>query len=332
MVGDQDGRADIEAAEPVLVRGQRLLGRESPGAHQRGQVVTQRVRIPGAVHPDVGADPGEHVVAGEQHARGGVVQAQVTRGVPGSPDRPDRPARDGQQLAVGHEPVGLGHLQQIADPARLHDQGGNVFPRNTVAAQPLLVGAGLPVPPEAGRQRLSLRAVHRDPGPAFLPDPGAQPVMVGWMWVTTMPATSPGVTPAAASPPVRASPAVRGVPAGVDDHRARVRGERIAQRVPQRIVRDGDRYRPQARPDLLDGRQHPGPPGVPLLRPGHLEPAAHPGAVMPRPPRAGDGAHQEVDQPPGLGAGCPGQLAGPVRRARSSRAPWPRPPACPAAA
>ena len=50
VMGDEGGRPPAEPAEPVLVGGQRLIGPETPGPAERGQVVAERVGVPGTEH------------------------------------------------------------------------------------------------------------------------------------------------------------------------------------------------------------------------------------------------------------------------------------------
>ncbi|MBL7255964.1 cytochrome c oxidase assembly protein [Paractinoplanes lichenicola] len=83
VVADQVGGPVVDAAEAVLVGGQRLLGGELTGLLQRVEVGGERVALGAGVHADRRADAGKQVVAGEQDAGGGVVQAEVAGGVPG---------------------------------------------------------------------------------------------------------------------------------------------------------------------------------------------------------------------------------------------------------
>lgn len=63
VVAGQVGGAFVDAAEAVLVRGQRLVGVELRGLFQGVQVGAERVAVGVGVHADVGTDAGEQVPA-----------------------------------------------------------------------------------------------------------------------------------------------------------------------------------------------------------------------------------------------------------------------------
>ena len=138
VVPDQGVRPVGDPPEPVLVGGQRLRAVVAVHRLQRPQVAGQR-RVRGARRePDVGRDPRQQVVPGQQQAVVGVVQADMPGSVPGGPHGPDPPARQVHLVAVAEQPVGLGHVEEGVGQAVVgaelgHDLAGH--PQRTIQAR-----------------------------------------------------------------------------------------------------------------------------------------------------------------------------------------------------
>jgi hypothetical protein len=274
-MGDEIGGAGVDVAEPVLVRGERLISAKARGAAQGCEIRGQRVAVVSPVHADVGADAGQQVVAGQQDAGRGIVQAQMTGSMSRGPDGPDIAARYGHAVAVAQEPVRFGQVQNVGDPILVHGEDSEILVRDSVAAQPVLISASLTlaVTPQPARKGLGFHRMHRDPRPAFAAEPAAQAVMVG-VNVGDHHARDV-VQPRARGAEAGGNglAAGRGVPAGIHDHDARVADERVGQGVPQRTVRDGDRHRPQVRADLFHRQKHAPLPRVLLRGAGDVDAA-----------------------------------------------------------
>src|SRR6266540_1717870 len=112
VVGDERVDAAGKVVEAPLVPGQGRRAGVRLQLLERGEVVAERVLGRLRVEGDVRADPGEHVVAGEQHPGALLVEAEV----------PGRVARrvHRHQLPAGHlRPVAV--LQQHVRPGRDHE-------------------------------------------------------------------------------------------------------------------------------------------------------------------------------------------------------------------
>ena len=189
----------------------------------------------------------------------------MARRMAGSPDGSQRPPGEVDRLAVLEQDVGDGHGDHGLDGHRRRSQIRQLVVGHAGVGQELrhgghqLVGVSV-----AGLEHLGVGGVESDPGPGGLTDPSGQPVVVrmdvGDHHRPDVRDTSPG----GGQPVIERRPCHLGVPSGIHKgHAASGQLQGIDQHVAQRIVRDGDRDRPQARPHLLHGRHD-------LLVPGSL--------------------------------------------------------------
>ncbi len=281
VMGGQRRGPGRDAAEPVLVRGQRLGAVVAVQAGQRGQVTLQRRDRGVRGQPDVRGDPGQQMIAGEQHVVVGVVEADVPRGVPGGPHHLDPAAGQVKPFAVAEQPV---RVWQPQVAGRLGDPDGQLrgnLGRNAGPLQPDQVAGGPAVVRGApgaavrggrgrhpGRQRGDLRLVHGDRRPGRLPEPCAQPVVVRVHVGDHDAGDRLRAGPGLLQPAGQVLPGALVVPARVDHDQRAVAVQQVAQRVAERAVRDRHRQRPHPGGHLLGGRQPAVPPGLALGQAG----------------------------------------------------------------
>ena len=274
----------IAAARPARSpKRWRCAGRTSSASRpddlvQRVEEVAERVAA--AVAPrdrDVRRDRRQDVVARQQQALLGSVEAQVPGRVAGRPHRADVPPRYVDALTVVHRAVRRGERAEAACPST----GG----RCRRGGQLVLGGAGVDehrhqLVGEVGQRlrRLAVAAilaghrvrqvldgdrvalVHRHPRVRRVAHPARQAVVVG-VDVGDQHAVALGdVGTGGAEPGDERIPRLVVVPPGVDQHRATIGLDQVDERVAERVVREGDADRPQAGSHELgrrQGRWHP---------------------------------------------------------------------------
>ncbi len=133
------------------------------GIDEVGQRVAARLRV----HPDVGCDAGQDVVAGEEEATTVLVEAQVPGRMAGSVHGTQIPSRQGQPVTVADEAVRFGLADVVGDLQRGPGQdpelvlGHSAVPQQCDHALQQVGDAG-PVP---GRQQRSVVGMQPHPGP-----------------------------------------------------------------------------------------------------------------------------------------------------------------------
>ena len=166
--------------EPVLVRGQGFLGVEVGQVLERAEIVAQRVVAGLRVEVDVGGDARQHAVAGEHEPVGGLPEAEMAGGVARRPHRGEIPAGDLGPVAVLHQHVGRG---VVDEGQHRHGRVPEVLELLGRCAQASQHGAH--PHQQIGRvvvavvDQRGVGRVERDPAPGRLADPAGQAVVVG---------------------------------------------------------------------------------------------------------------------------------------------------------
>ena len=278
----------------------------------------------GRVHGDVGADPGEQVVAGQQDARPTRRAGTSARGC-------GRVSRRHARRARAPRP---GRRGRSGGPVRAW-RAGRRSARPAAPSRPARPGARRGRAARRGRYRPGRRSTParagsrprrgacRSRAPPIERSQPLAPWWSGWTWVTTMPVTSAGRAPAMASPAVSAArPSGESHPGSTTTTDEPVNA--VAQGVALRVVRHRDRHRPHPGPHLLHRRQHPLPPGVALRGPGDLD-----GVQRPRrdcaPVTRGDAAGRQGDLQDQLDSSRCHRCRRPRRRRRRRCRPGRRP-------
>ncbi len=185
---------------------------------------------------------------------GVVDEGQMTGSVPRGPDRPQIPAGQVQGSPVTEYDV---HGFACPQPNEV-DAGG----REDVGGRPELGELGVPQLFVGGgvlrrmvAEQCGIRAVHRERGPADLPQPGRKTEVVG-MQVGDGGVPDVGdVVPGLGDAVDEGSPRLLGIPAHIDQGEAVGQRECVDQDVAQRVSRHRHRDRPQSGAYLLDRRQ-----------------------------------------------------------------------------
>src|SRR5215211_4125269 len=179
MVEDQLSDSAVQVVKDGSVAGEHEVRVEAAHAVEGLQVAGQRMRVGLRPEPDVGGDPEQQVVRGEQDAPRLVVEhdlvVRVPRGVDDASDAlPER------QLFVGTE---WDHL--IWERQGVPDLGGGLpghVAVHPVTGQVCLEGPGFRGAPEfAGEGDLAFH--HADRGPVRSCSQRAAPMWSGWKWV-----------------------------------------------------------------------------------------------------------------------------------------------------
>ena len=270
VVGDDGVDPPGQATEAPLVRGQHLVHVEVPRPGQRVQVVPERVGRRAPLHGDVGGDPRQHVIAGEQPARPLVHEAQVPGGVAGRVHGAELPAGHVGQLPVREQPVGPRDRGELFPLRGGADRGLGLGRRRAQIAQELRLDGHRPLRAAVvgAGEDLMVGGVHRDPRARGLPDPAGQPDVVE-VHVRDQHAADvrhPGAD--GFQPGPQRPPGLLRAPARVDQDQAPAGAERVYRHVAQRVVRDGHGQGPQVLVELLGGRHDALQPRLALRRAG----------------------------------------------------------------
>ena len=204
---------------------------------------------------DVRADPGQDVVAGEQHVVPLVGEAQMTGRVAGGPERAQRRVLAQRPVAVLDEHVGAAGRGLASVKSRGGIRSSSSLrgtPRRTIQARS---SSAQPSRRREVAEDRGVGRVHSDPGAGGLPDLVRETEVVGVKVRDQDRGDLGDLVTGGGHPGHQAVPGLVTGPAGIDKHRAALGLDQVGEDVPQRAVRERRRHRPETRPDLLNRRQ-----------------------------------------------------------------------------
>lgn len=244
----------VQAIERPLVTRQHQMVRVAAEALERGREVGERVSIGVRSPRDVGRDPGQHVIPGEQQPPRAVDDAQMAGSMAGGVQDRQLAACSLYPCTVGQLHVGPHGRQSRAHVRRVGGQAGELRRRAAAPAQPAghrrqVAIARLVV----GRHVRHLGGMHRDPGAGRGTQPGGEAEMVRVEVRHDGPEHVGQARAGRAQARHQGIPRLVRVPAEIDQDHAAAGLDAVAQRVPQRVG-ERDRDAPHPRGNRGGGR------------------------------------------------------------------------------